>query len=126
MPMPTIEAMITPTIMINAEIRRNRMLLKWSSISFLNIVNIPCNLGLLKILHIDLFKRVMFLIDTQLFLSQFLNGPDSHKIPFDHDPHSIANPLDLVEEVGGEKNGNIFFPAPGVDEAEHPIRPIRI
>ena len=42
MDMPTIEAMITPTMTISAVISRNRVLLKWSSISFWYIVKIPC------------------------------------------------------------------------------------
>ena len=42
MDMPTIEAMMTPTMTISAVMRRNRMLLKWSSISFRYMVKIPC------------------------------------------------------------------------------------
>src|SRR4030043_416007 len=95
MPMPTMEAMITPTITINAEMRRNRTLLKWSSNSFLNKVKIPCNLNLLEIFHIELFERVMFLINAQFLLSKLLNRPDRHQIPFDHDPYPLANPLNL-------------------------------
>src|SRR4030042_1517432 len=121
MPMPTIEAMITPTITINAEIRRNRTLLKWSSSSFLNKVKIPRKLSLLEIFHVDFFEGIMFLVHTQRFPGQFLNRPNRHQIPFDHDPHSIINPLNLVQKVGGEKNGNIFLPAQGVDEAENPV-----
>src|SRR4030043_2218756 len=116
--MPTIEAMITPTITINAEIKRNRMLLKWSSISFLKMGKIPVNLGLLKILHIDFFKGIMFLIDAQLLLGQFINGTHGHQIPFDHDPHPIADPLNLIQKVGGKKNRDIFLPAERVDEVE--------
>src|SRR5512139_2830518 len=109
--MPTIEAMITPTMTINAEIRRNRMLLKCSSISFLKMVKIPCNLGLLKILHIDFFKGIMLFINAQFLFSQFFNGAHGHQISFDHDSYSIAYPLNLIEKVGGEKNSNIFVPA---------------
>jgi len=43
MDMPTIEAIITPTMTISAVISRNRMLLKWSSISFRYIAKIPSN-----------------------------------------------------------------------------------
>src|SRR4030065_2100772 len=107
--MPTIEAMITPTITINAEIKRNRMLLKWSSISFRNMVKIPCNLGLLKILHIDFFKCVMLFINPQFLFSQFFNRTHGDQFPFDHDPDPIAYPLNLIEKVRGEEKGNIFF-----------------
>src|SRR4030043_1437873 len=93
MPMPTMEAMITPTITTNAEIRRNRTLLKWSSNSFLNKVKIPCKLSLLEIFHVELFEGIMFFFHSQLLLGQFLNGPDRHQIPFDHDPYPITNPL---------------------------------
>src|SRR4030043_2423864 len=66
MPMPTMEAMITPTITINAEMRRNRTLLKWSSSSFLNKVKIPRKLSLLEIFHVDFFKGIMFFFHSQL------------------------------------------------------------
>src|SRR4030042_1967341 len=110
MPMPTMEAMITPTITINAEIRRNRTLLKWSSNSFLNRVKIPCKLSLLEILHVELFESIMFFFHAQLFLGQLLNGPNRYQIPFDHDPYPITNPLNLIKKVGGEENGNIPVP----------------
>ncbi len=42
MPMPTIDAMMTPIMTISAVMMRNRMLLKWSSISFRYMVKIPC------------------------------------------------------------------------------------
>src|SRR4030042_4672988 len=126
MPMPTMEAMITPTIKINAEMIRNRTLLKWSSNSFLNKVKIPCKLSLLEIFHIELFEGIMFFFHAQLFLGQFLNGPDRYQIPLDHDPHPITNPLDLIQAVGGEENGNIPIPAQGVDEVEHPVGSIRV
>src|SRR4030042_1699842 len=126
MPMPTIEAMITPTITINAEMRRNRTLLKWSSSSFLNKVKIPRKLSLLEIFHVDFFKRVMFLINAQFLLSKLLNRPDRHQIPFDHDPYPIANPLNLIQKVGGKKDGNILIPAQGVDDVEHPVGSIRV
>ena len=68
----------------------------------------------------------MFFFHAQLFLGQLLNGPDRHQIPFDHDPYPITNPLNLIKEVGGEENGNIPFPAQGVDEVEHPVGSIRV
>ena len=68
----------------------------------------------------------MFFFHSQLLLGQFLNGPDRYQIPFDHDPYSIANPLDLIQKVGGKKNGNIPVPAQGVDEVEHPVGSIRV
>src|SRR4030042_6862574 len=126
MPMPTMEAMITPTIKINAEMIRNRTLLKWSSSSFLNRVKIPCKLSLLEIFHIEFFEGIMFFFHAQFFLGQFLNGPDRHQIPFDHDPYSITNPLNLIKEVGGEEDGNILFLAQEVDEVEHPVGSIRV
>src|SRR4030067_1119938 len=127
MPIPTMEAMITPTITINVEIRRNRVLLKWSSNSFRKMVNIPCNLGLLKILHIDLFQCIiLFIIQTQLFLGQFFDGTDGHELPFDHDPDSITDPLDLIKQMGRQKNGNLSVPAEGANEIEHPIRSVRV
>src|SRR4030042_3204468 len=103
--MPTMEAIITPTITINAKIRRNRVLLKWSSISFLNMTKIPCNLSLLKIFHIDLFECIMFFLNSQFFLGQFLNGTPCHPLSFDHDSYPITDPLNLIKEVGRAKNG---------------------
>ena len=123
---PTMDVMITPTITMRAEMRRNRRLLKWSPISFLNIVKIPYNLGLLKVLHIDLFKRIVFLAQSQLFLRQFLNGTDRHQIPIDHNPHPVTDLLNLIEQMGGKKESDILFPAQGMDEVEHPIRSIGI
>ncbi len=58
MPMPTIDAMMTPIMTISAVMMRNRMLLKWSSISFRYMVKIPCTSGLLEIFHVDLFEGV--------------------------------------------------------------------
>ena len=105
------EAMITPTITINADIRRNRVLLKWSSNSFRKMVKIPCNLGLLEILHVDLFECIRFLlIQSQLFLGEFLNGTCGDQIPLDHDPDPVADPLDLIEQMGGKKDGHLSVP----------------
>src|SRR4030042_6330226 len=126
MPIPTMEAMITPTITINVEIRRNRVLLKWSSNSFRKMVHIPCNLGLLKILHINLFQCIIFfVIQPQFFLSQFSDRADGHKFSFDHDPDPIAYLLDLIEEMGGQEHGHLSISAQGVNEIEHPIRSVR-
>ena len=103
------------------------MLLKWSSNSFRKMVKIPCNLGLLEILHVDLFKRIsLILFDAQFLLGQFLNGTYRDQFPLDHDSDPFADPLDLIEQVGGEKDGDPPFPAEIMNEIEHPVRSVRV
>src|SRR4030042_6990478 len=113
MAIPTMEATITPTMTIRAEIRRNRVLLNWSSISFLKIVRIPCTSDLLKVLHVNLFEGVVFFVHTQLVPAQLLNGTHSDQIPLDHDAHSVTDPLHLLEKMGGKEDGHLLFFAQG-------------
>src|SRR5512136_2824926 len=81
MAIPTMAATITPTMTMRAEIRGNRVLLNWSSISFLKIVRIPCTSDLLKVLHVNLFEGVALSVHTQLAPGQLLNGTHSDQSP---------------------------------------------
>jgi hypothetical protein len=100
MAMPTIEAMMTPTMTMRAEIRRNLVLLNWSSISFLKIVKIPCTSDLLKVFHVDLFEGIPFLIDAQFIFRQFLDGAHRHQTSLDHNPYAIGYFLNLLKQMG--------------------------
>src|SRR3990172_8591417 len=110
---------------ISADMSRNRVLLKWSSISFLKIATMPCNLCLLKYFHINIFKGVILRFNPQ-FLCQFLDGAHCHQISLDHDSNAVNDTLDLSRQMRRKEDRDVLFPAEGSDQIKHPVCSIRV